>query len=319
MNKEEILIGIFLPIFNPPIELLEKQIESIRDQTYQKFLCVIHIDGGIDVTGKLESIISRDSRFMITYFKENLGIYSRIEMGIRELLLTSCDYICFSDQDDIWESSKLEGQLENILTSGASLLSSDCRIVSQHGILIRNGLRKRRRFGYLSNLYFANEVSGAGIMMARKLAMTSVPFPKIENRKHHDHYLALLAATVGEIFIEDALRYRWVQHGFNQSGDRSNNDWDTISKQLSRLNFNSAIACRAEVENYMKDINEKKKTFDSLKSPHSELEIVRFAKFISHGAMHGDFVIGVIQEIIYRFWKIKRKFRKYFESTILER
>ena len=96
---EEDLISIIVPIYN-----VENYLDSIQNQTYQNFECLLINDGSPDNSaGICREYVAKDSRFK--YFeKENGGLSSARNFGIER---SGGAYIIFVDSDDWLENDAL--------------------------------------------------------------------------------------------------------------------------------------------------------------------------------------------------------------------
>lgn len=89
-------ISVIIPVYNGE-KFLERSVESVIGQTYQKLECIIVDDGSIDRTGSLcVSLQTKDSRIRYVR-KTNGGVSSARNEGLRQV---TGDYICFLDSDD---------------------------------------------------------------------------------------------------------------------------------------------------------------------------------------------------------------------------
>ena len=98
------LISIIVPIYNVE-NYLRQCLDSILNQTYQNFECLLINDGSPDNSADIcREYVSKDSRFR--YFeKENGGVSSARNLGIER---SKGQYITFIDSDDWGESDYLE-------------------------------------------------------------------------------------------------------------------------------------------------------------------------------------------------------------------
>ena len=98
------LISIIVPIYNVE-NYLRHCLESIQNQTYQNFECLLINDGSPDNSADIcREYVSKDSRFR--YFeKENGGVSSARNLGIEH---SKGEYITFIDSDDWVESDYLD-------------------------------------------------------------------------------------------------------------------------------------------------------------------------------------------------------------------
>jgi glycosyltransferase involved in cell wall biosynthesis len=299
MNKSgESRVVICLPIYAPPPDLLKAQLLSIMSQSQSNWKCLIIIDGDLESRPMVEQVIGSDDRFEIRVSEENKGLWKTIEDLLNWALGEECDYIALADQDDLWQSDKVEAQIASIIQSRKSMTSCDAYLCTPDQNLVSDGLRSRKREVTFTTLKLANEVSGAGILMTRDFANYSIPFPEITGRKHHDHYLALLAMRIQELHISEQKLYIWIQHGQNFSGDRRKRGLDKLMDNIERLKPRSSIVCMREIDEYEKAINGKlnQKLFKNKKV--TEIKCAREILFIfSKRYFHIDLMVGFLQRL----------------------
>ena len=98
------LISIIVPIYNVE-KYLRQCLDSILNQTYQNFECLLINDGSPDNSADIcREYVEKDSRFR--YFeKENGGVSSARNLGIEH---SKGQYITFIDSDDWVDSDYLE-------------------------------------------------------------------------------------------------------------------------------------------------------------------------------------------------------------------
>ncbi|CJD02937.1 TPA: glycosyltransferase family 2 protein [Streptococcus pneumoniae] len=101
---ENELISIVVPIYNVE-NYLRMCLDSIQNQTYQNFECLLINDGSPDHSSKIcEEFVEKDSRFK--YFeKANGGLSSARNLGIE---CSGGAYITFVDSDDWLEHDALD-------------------------------------------------------------------------------------------------------------------------------------------------------------------------------------------------------------------
>lgn len=101
-----IKISIIVPCYNQS-HFLDECLQSILDQTYQNWECIIVNDGSHDDTEEIsKKWVEKDSRFQYLY-KTNGGLSSARNAGIE---ITTGDWVLFLDSDDVIENKKLEAQ-----------------------------------------------------------------------------------------------------------------------------------------------------------------------------------------------------------------
>lgn len=104
------LISIIVPCYNQA-QYLDEALQSVLDQTYQDWECIIVNDGSPDNTKVIaEKWVAKDSRFQYVY-KENGGLSSARNAGLK---VAKGEYIQFLDSDDYLVKTKLEVSLQKL-------------------------------------------------------------------------------------------------------------------------------------------------------------------------------------------------------------
>lgn len=97
-------VSIIVPCYNQA-QYLDESLQSLLDQTYSNWECIIVNDGSPDTTEQIaKQWATRDSRFIYLY-KENGGVSSARNLGITT---AKEDFILTLDADDKYEATFLE-------------------------------------------------------------------------------------------------------------------------------------------------------------------------------------------------------------------
>jgi glycosyltransferase involved in cell wall biosynthesis len=206
-------VAICMATYEPPADLLRVQLESIRRQTHENWICVISDDHSSDEAfERLRALTEGDPRFAVSRSQTRLGFYRNFERAL-SMAPREAEFATFCDQDDRWSPGKLERLLAAI--GDSQLVYSDARIVSPEGDLVRPSYWTERRNNYTNygSLLLANSVTGAASLFRRELLDDALPFPPRLARAFHDHWLAVVAMSLGEIGYVDEQLYDYVQHG----------------------------------------------------------------------------------------------------------
>ena len=108
MNK---LVSIIVPCYNQA-QYLPEALQSVLDQTYSDWECIIVNDGSPDDTDIVaKEWLIKDIRFKYIY-KENGGLSSARNAGIE---IAIGDFIQFLDADDILDFEKFEKSMKKII------------------------------------------------------------------------------------------------------------------------------------------------------------------------------------------------------------
>lgn len=98
------LISLIIPCYNAKEEWVKRALNSVRNQTYQKYEALVIDDGSRDECHFiLESIVTGDHERLITI--DNSGAAEARNTGIRE---SKGEYVCFLDVDDWLADDYLE-------------------------------------------------------------------------------------------------------------------------------------------------------------------------------------------------------------------
>ena len=94
--------------YEPPLELFERQLDSIRAQTARDWVCVISDDGSEpERFARMRSAWSAsDPRFLLLALAAAGGFYRNFERAL-SLAPAGADYVALADQDDRWHPDKL--------------------------------------------------------------------------------------------------------------------------------------------------------------------------------------------------------------------
>jgi glycosyltransferase involved in cell wall biosynthesis len=228
----EPLVVICMAAYNPAHELLEAQVRSIREQTYRNWRCVISDDCSSRAGAEaLAAAVGDDPRFAISRSPRRLGFYRNFERALT-LVPAAAELVALADQDDRWHPDKLATLVASL--GGAQLVYSDARVVSRDGVVIAETWWDRRRNNHtdLLSLLVANSVTGAASLLRRELLADALPFPPAQFAHFHDHWLALVALSLGEIAYVDRPLYDYVQHGEASLGHAAANQMTSLRDRL---------------------------------------------------------------------------------------
>jgi glycosyltransferase involved in cell wall biosynthesis len=209
----EPLVAISMATYNPPAELLHRQLDSIRAQSHTRWTCVISDDcSDPEHFAVLLEAVGDDPRFVVERSERRRGFYRNFE---RALALTprEADYVALADQDDAWHPDKLATLLDAL--DGGRLVYSDARIIRPDGEVLSDTYWTERRNNHrdILSLLVANAVTGAASLFPRDLLDAALPFPPAQFQHFHDHWIALCALAQGDIRFVPRPLYDYVQHG----------------------------------------------------------------------------------------------------------
>jgi glycosyltransferase involved in cell wall biosynthesis len=228
----EPLVVVCMAAYNPAPALLEVQLRSIREQTYRNWCCVISDDCSTRTGAEaLARAVGDDPRFVVSRSPRRLGFYRNFERALT-LAPAEAQLVALADQDDRWHPDKLATLVASL--GAAQLVYSDARVVSRDGAVIADTWWDRRRNNHtdLLSLLVANSVTGAASLLRRELLADALPFPPAQFAHFHDHWLALVALSLGEIAYVDRPLYDYVQHGEASLGHAAANQMTSLRNRL---------------------------------------------------------------------------------------
>jgi Glycosyl transferase family 2 len=247
-------VAICMATYEPPPELVRRQLDSIRSQAHDNWVCVISDDCSRPETfERLRELVGEDPRFAISRSPRRLGFYANFERALA-LAPVDCDYLALADQDDVWHPDKLATLVEAI--GAAQLIYSDARIISPAGELIAPSywLRRRNNHTDLVSLLVANSVTGAASLFRRELLEFALPFPPPQFAHYHDHWLALVALALGEIEYVDRPLYDYVQHRTAALGHAAATRITPLRERLGRVRDDPRERVRVNRMRYFVDV-----------------------------------------------------------------
>lgn len=212
-----------LPVFNGE-RFLPQQLDSLLDQTYQDWICVIRDDGSTDRSSAVIEAYSKSypGKFLVVNDEYgNVGTVQCLNL-IANHVKTPLFALC--DQDDVWVREKLAIAVEaySAHIDGSShplLIYSDLQVVDETLQVLRPSFLKALGVdarGAFDCLPVMNKIAGCSMLGNRQLLQLAFPVPRCAPM--HDYWLGIVAKYSGNALpIEQALvLYR--QHGANQLG-----------------------------------------------------------------------------------------------------
>jgi glycosyltransferase involved in cell wall biosynthesis len=206
------LIAVCMATFDPDPALFAAQVESLRAQTDERWVCVISDDrSSPERFGEIAERIGDDPRFVLSRSDERLGFYRNFERAL-QLAPPEAELLALCDQDDRWHPEKLATLRAAI--GDATMVYSDQRLVDAQGRVLRDTLWAGRSNNHtdLTSMLVANSVTGAATLFRRDVARLALPFPDSPGLPFHDHWIGLVALAAGDVAYVDRPLYDYVQH-----------------------------------------------------------------------------------------------------------
>jgi glycosyltransferase involved in cell wall biosynthesis len=233
------MVHVLLATYNGE-RYLKEQIESILNQTYKKIKIIIRDDGSKDETLEIVDQYINDYPGIIINITQNECNCGVAYNFLKLLEYSSAEYIMFCDQDDIWLPNKIELSLNRIKELECKfniatpiLIHTDMQVVDENLNLISGSFWNYQLLSpdikSLNRLLIQNHVTGCTMMINK--ALRDISLPAQNGIIMHDWWIALVAATFGQIDYVNAQTMLYRQHTCNVEGAKK---WCLISK-LKRM------------------------------------------------------------------------------------
>ena len=236
-SPQQARIAVAMATFNPDLDLFRAQVGSLREQTDTNWICVVNDDcSRPELFREIAAELQADERFVLERSERRLGFYRSFERALT-MVPPDAGLVALCDQDDIWYPDKLTTLRGAI--AGAQLAYSDQRLVDSEGKVLADTYWTNRRNNHtnLLSLLIANTITGAASLMRREVVERALPFPVVPGEQYHDHWLGLVAMTMGDVAYVDRPLYDYVQHGNAALGHaKANAGISTLGGLGRRLN-----------------------------------------------------------------------------------
>ncbi|MBN1973070.1 MAG: glycosyltransferase family 2 protein [Sedimentisphaerales bacterium] len=219
------MIDILLATYNSS-KYLGQTIESIIKQDFPDWRILIRDGGSTDNTLQIIEKYTQNYKEKIFFFPA-AGTACACENFSALLLKSSSDYIMFCDHDDVWLPNKISKSLSIIkknedesgtyvplmLFTDKYVVKNDLSVISNSYLKYQNLNPERIKLNYL---LVQNVPSGCTILINRAFADLCGEIPP--QAVMHDHWLALIGATLGKIIYLDEPTLLYRQHDENYLG-----------------------------------------------------------------------------------------------------
>lgn len=220
---------------------IEAQLRGILTQSRLPDEIVLSDDASTDDTvavarAVVDSFALASLDLVVLRNAEALGVTANFEAAIRRC---TGDLIALCDQDDVWHPDRLARVLDAFASRPElDFVFTDARLVDEDGAdldhrlfdvleVTEHDLAALHRGDGFSVFIRRNIATGATVMFRRRLLEIALPFP---NGWVHDEWLAILAATIGQLDAVESPLIDYRQHASNQIGV----DYPTFRRKVQR-------------------------------------------------------------------------------------
>ncbi len=216
-------IAILLAVYEPRLDWLREQLESLEKQSYPNLKLYVRDDCSPTVPfGEIEACVKgciHAFPYEIRRNEENLGSNRTFERLTEE---AEGEYFAYCDQDDVWLPEKLAVLHQALVQDAALLAYCDMSIVDGAEKLLAQSLcQLRPRLNYVwgaglaETYFFRNCTAGCSMLVHAGTAKEASPFP---SETVCDQWIAVIAALRGTVVFVRSPLVQYRQHGGNQTG-----------------------------------------------------------------------------------------------------
>ncbi|MBN9378525.1 MAG: hypothetical protein BGO14_08505 [Chlamydiales bacterium 38-26] len=222
---------------------LADQLDSLLKQEYQNIRLIVRDDASQDQTPSILKSYQTAYPEKITVHegKEKLGVKGNFS---KLMEFSAAPYVMFADQDDVWLPHKVKQtlnvmqQLERKYGEQPLLVHSDLVVVDENLRVLNRSFWKyagiKPHAGTnLNRLLSQNVVTGCTVMVNRLLIEIAKPIPV--EAFMHDWWIALTAASFGQIGCINVPTLYYRQHSKNTLGAQKFGSWANLMHSAQKL------------------------------------------------------------------------------------
>ena len=204
------MISVCIATYNGE-KYIKEQLFSILEQLGKDDEIIISDDHSTDNTLEIiEKLL--DSRIKLFLNKEK-GYTSNFENALKQV---SGDIVFISDQDDIWDSSKVRVCLEEL--KFVDLVVSDCKLINSTNEIIADSyftLRSVKKSSWGNLIKFS--YLGCCLAFRSEILKKALPFPSNRQFCTHDNWLFLVGSFLYKHKVLDDTLIYYRRHDENVS------------------------------------------------------------------------------------------------------
>ena len=217
-RKVAIVLG-----FYEGYEFINKQLQSIFDQTHQNFIIFVSDDNSKNNFSieKLNINESNKKKIRVGFRNKNIG-YAKNFLNALVSINGYFDYYAFSDQDDIWYPEKLEKaikSLEEYPDNQANLYGARTELIgASEEIKLGKSIEFKKSPSFQNAL--TQNIFGGNTMVFNRTAYDLISSSKINQKIiAHDWWCyQIISGAGGNVFYDKNIYLKYRQHNTNLIG-----------------------------------------------------------------------------------------------------
>lgn len=209
-DQSQPIVSLIVPCFNEDLEILTESLNSIRDQSFTNFECIL-IDESTEssISKACKNFCKSDRRFLYIHPRERIGLAASLNVGIE---MAKGRFIARFDSDDICDPSRLALQVDFLEQyPEIGVLGTSLEVINDGGALIG-----RRRYPLIhceisKKFIFSSAIAHPSVMFRKSLLSDSggAYDPTFRYAEDLEFWLRLLKCNVKFANLPNYLiRYR---------------------------------------------------------------------------------------------------------------
>jgi GT2 family glycosyltransferase len=210
------LVSVVIPTYNQA-DFLVEAITSAQNQTYPNIEIVVVNDGSTDNTTEILKKLSEQDQRIRCFSQENQGLASAFNKAVQE---SKGEYIVHLDSDDIYETEKIQKQLE-ILQQDKSidLVYTAIQVIDKEG----KPLMQMRGSDvdpdtFRAQMFFRNIIPNPTTLMGKRACFIDIPYRE-KYKRSMDYDFELRLAEKYRFKYLDLPLTRWRRYDRNMSNE----------------------------------------------------------------------------------------------------
>ncbi len=276
---------------------LKQQLESIRAQIDVNVAIEVVDDGSTDSTLRILENYKQIGLVTKIHHTKRIGSAGAFLFGMRNS--SAREWLSFSDQDDLWDPSKLINAIRAVQSDAPTIICGGRRYINEVGEHIGKSLWLRRQPSWknalVENICYGNTIvlNQTGIALMRKYWNV---IPKV-----FDAYMYLIFALEGKIiYLKDSgVRYRIHQH--NSVGVGRSWRFQVFQENQQKLIENAILVSKIGGSSLDPAFTKAIKSFERYLQHSEQLNfLVPFQKSFFRQRMSDSIILRMVSPWVYR-------------------
>ena len=213
MNSE-VTVDIIIPNYNKALYLKET-INSVINQKFKNWNLYIIDNNSTDESKKiLQESEKVSKKIKIIYLKKNKGVSFSRNLGLR---ISTAQYLCFLDSDDLWLVDKLEQQVNFMVNRSHVFTYTNFIpfITIDNKKFLKKIVSPPNKFSYKE--FILNTSIATSTMMIKRNFFRNIKFPKVKSFEDYIFKCSLLKKTNAIKLDVNTTHYRILKKSLSSS------------------------------------------------------------------------------------------------------